>query len=392
MDGRINHWAEESEERMWLRYATQYNAKGRTFTVEVSVPIPLGASAERREQLLQEADINISHLVQHVEKHVPQAIQRALATNNAASAQSAKSLMPSRPVNQATPVPAPPAITQPSQPARFSNSPAREIHEQPGRVASQSSEAMPAASMERVVGIELPPDLVGEGSGNLLLPQFIQYIRANLGLTPKQAMELLKVKTLSGVNLRDALEQLRHLVGQPGAGGADANNKAHQPTREAVSFAPQMSSHSRDNGSEAEHNELNIRNMREIRPTYVFEEEEDLDEGEERQDDLDDGELDEFGLSEELTAQQRTRAEVVINRLRESRGATTVSSSRLQALSNVADGQISRQQMQDLVSGIWGVSSLRKLKVDQVEALISWAKEDDFVNEVEAVLTLLEEG
>ena len=34
---------------------------------------------------------------------------------------------------------------------------------------------------------------------------------------------------------------------------------------------------------------------------------------------------------------------------------------------------------------------MKKLKVDQVEALISWAKEDDFVSEVEAVLILLEE-
>ncbi|HZO71462.1 MAG TPA: hypothetical protein VFB60_04615 [Ktedonobacteraceae bacterium] len=387
MDGSINHWAEESAEYMWLRYATQFSAKGRTFNVEVSVPIPLGASAERREQLLQEADINISQLVQHVERYVPQAIQRALATNNAAPAQAAKPPVPSRPINQA--VPAPPAMTQPSQPARAASSPAREVQEQPARMASQNSEATPVARSGEGMGIELPPDLAGDGSGNLLLPQFIQYIRANLGLTPQQAMKLLEVKTLSGVNLRDALERLRHLVGQPGA--ADASRMQQQQTRETTSSSSPMNSHNRDNGSEVERSELNIRNMREIRPAYVFEEEDDPGEDEGVRDDLDDEELDEFGLSEELTAQQRTRARVVINRLRELRGSTTVSPSRLQALSNVADSQISRQQMQELVEGIWSVTALKKLKVDQVEALISWAKEDDFVSEVEAVLMLLEE-
>lgn len=392
MDGR-NHWEEESEERMWLRYTTQYSTKGRTFTVEVSVPIPLGASAERREQLLQEADINISQLVRHVEKYSTQAIQRALMTNSAPPAQAAKPAVPARPANQVTPVPAPPAITQPSQPVRIAGSPAREVHEQPERVASQSSEETSVDSTGRVAGIELPPDLAGDGSSNLPLPQFIQYIRDNLGLNPQQAMKLLNVKTLSGINLRDALEQILHLVRQPGSGSVDAN-RMNQQTREAISSpsSPQVNSRTTGNGSEVGRSEPNIRNMREIRPAYVFEEEDDPDEDEEIHDDLDDDELDEFGLSEELTAQQRARARTVINRLRESRGATTVNPSRLQALSNVADSQISKQQMQDLVSGVWGVTSLKKLKVDQVEALISWAKEDDFVSEVEAVLTLLEEG
>src|SRR5437660_847762 len=209
-------------------------------------------------------------------------------TNNAPPAQAAKPAAPSRPVNQAAPVPAPPAITQPSQPARISGSPAREVHKQPERIASQSAEETAADLTGRVAGIELPTDLAGDGSGNLLLPQFIQYIRDNLGLTPKEAMKLLNVKSLSGINLRDALEQLLYRVGQPE--GMDAHK---------------VNNRTRDNESEAGHNEPNIRNMREIRPTYVFEEEDDPDE--EIRNDFDENELDEFGLSEELTAQQRAR-------------------------------------------------------------------------------------
>ena len=48
-------------------------------------------------------------------------------------------------------------------------------------------------------------------SSNLSLQQFIGYIRENMGLNPKQAMDLLKIKTLSGVNLREAVEQLQKL-------------------------------------------------------------------------------------------------------------------------------------------------------------------------------------
>jgi hypothetical protein len=57
----------------------------------------------------------------------------------------------------------------------------------------------------------------------------------------------------------------------------------------------------------------------------------------------------------------------------------------------VIGDQISPVQLQALIHGVWGVSSLNKLKVDQVEELIHWAKQDEFVSEAEAVLILLEE-
>ena len=64
---------------------------------------------------------------------------------------------------------------------------------------------------------------------------------------------------------------------------------------------------------------------------------------------------------------------------------------RLQALTSVTDSQISMEQLQELISGIWHISALKKLKMDQVEALISWAKQDDFIDDIEATLFLLEE-
>ena len=58
-------------------------------------------------------------------------------------------------------------------------------------------------------------------------------------------------------------------------------------------------------------------------------------------------------------------------------------------LQNVLNEQISGQELEYLIQQVWGVSSVKKLRVDQVEALISWAKEDFFVEEVEAVLALI---
>jgi hypothetical protein len=104
-----------------------------------------------------------------------------------------------------------------------------------------------------------------------------------------------------------------------------------------------------------------------------------------------DDELEDLDLPHELTAQERVRAKNIVSRLRESRGAAVASSARLQVLDNIAGSQVSEEELLEVVEGAWDVSALKKLKVDQVEALISWAKEDDFVNELDAVRVLLEE-
>ncbi|HEY5002267.1 MAG TPA: hypothetical protein VII61_03900, partial [Ktedonobacteraceae bacterium] len=126
------------------------------------------------------------------------------------------------------------------------------------------------------------------------------------------------------------------------------------------------------------------RAVSEEEPLYAFDEE--VEPGENREDELED-----FDFPRELTAQERVQARSKLDSLRESRGPTQSNQARQQALMNVVDSQISVEQLQDLVEGVWNVTAVKKLKVDQVEALISWAKEDDFISEVEAVLAILEE-
>ena len=51
---------------IWLRYTTQFSTGGRTHTIEMGIPMPLGASAETREQLIREAEAGMEQLSRHV--------------------------------------------------------------------------------------------------------------------------------------------------------------------------------------------------------------------------------------------------------------------------------------------------------------------------------------
>ncbi len=83
-------------------------------------------------------------------------------------------------------------------------------------------------------------------------------------------------------------------------------------------------------------------------------------------------------------------ARIKLDELKEVRGSSLASQGRLTALQNVLNQQISDQQLEYLIEQVWGVPGLKKLKVDQIEALISWAKEDYFVEEVDAVMALID--
>ena len=66
----------DSNPHIWLRYTTQFSAGGRTHTIEMGIPMPLGASAETREQLIREAEMGMEQLTRRVESRVAQILQR----------------------------------------------------------------------------------------------------------------------------------------------------------------------------------------------------------------------------------------------------------------------------------------------------------------------------
>ncbi|MGH2506364.1 MAG: hypothetical protein ACRDHZ_02960, partial [Ktedonobacteraceae bacterium] len=122
---------------------------------------------------------------------------------------------------------------------------------------------------------------------------------------------------------------------------------------------------------------IRLGTVRDLPPrSYKFEEEEDTAE-----DEL---------PSDEETAQ--LRAQIKIDELKEVHGSNPASAERLTVLYNVIDTQVSETQLQQLMQRVWGAATKKKLKGPQVEKLISWAKEDNFAAEVEALLGLLAEG
>ncbi len=423
MDGRKN-MMEGAGDSIWLRYSTSITIAGRTRTIEIGIPMPIGADEEEREQLLREADEGMNQLTGHVENRIAQMLQRVQPTqgNIPMPTPIAKpSVAPppratSRPASgpqQAAPQQHMPIPNNTNAQVAASTQTSREVREERPEVApvSRNNEEV---QQRPPAGVSMPT--TGDVSGNLSIPQFIRVVKDRFDLNPTQAMEMLKLKSLSGVNLREKLEQLQRLVGgdangdqeksgegdsaatpsekpsKPGTKNETPSGKAPSnatPPKQSPPTRPDIPSVNANNRTQAPP-PSNVNNGR----TTYFDEEEDFEDvlaSIEDDAELDESELAELGGQRELTPHERIHAKDLVSKFRESQGAALANPARLKVLSNVTDGQISEEQLQDLIQGIWGVTSVKKLKVDQVESLISWAKEDDFITDTEVVLMLLEE-
>lgn len=393
MDNRgkkLNNLGEPGD-YIWLRYGTQLSVNGRSYTIEMNVPMPIGASEETREQLLREADAGMGQVAEHVENRVAQLLQRVQAQGKVPSPAAT-----TRPVPSVPPTPQPRPASQPApQTGPHPLQPAGRARENTGETTPFTQPIQKEAVSvppPRHIGASMPSTPAMGDNSNLSLQQFISYIRENMGINPKQAMDLLKIKTLTGVNLRDAVEQLQKLVGPGAAATSEATSREREtastattPTRQnsgPLSSTPTKATEATKTSTQERSRKVN----EEERAYTAFDEEVEPEESNDLEDELED-----FDFSRDLTAQERVQARNKIDSLREHRGATQSNTSRQQVLLNVVDSQITSQQLQDLITGVWNVTSIKKLKVDQVEALISWAKQDDFVSEVEAVLIILEE-
>lgn len=428
---RNGRTGEHDGQYIWLRYSTQFTRGGQPHTIEMEIPVPVGASAEQREQLIREAEAGLEQMYRQIERRGAGRGQQPSEASRpqAAPAQPGSHLAPSAAVPARTPAPStPPAQVAAPASARDTS----QVISLPGK--RETAEA--AAPARSSIGSEMPvtPSLSSAASGNIRLPEFIQIIRNNWGLTPKDAMDLLQVTNLNNMNYRELLRQLEPLVEQRGKAAAKNANNAARPastpasaapaSRPSVSPSPAPSSSAlRDvsvrstpssppstpspparatnrasgpppqppppkpatpGASPALDGPANIpvyplpgNTLREVPRSYKFDEED--DEAEEAQGGNGD---DENGMSEAL-------ARIKIDDLRESRGNAVVSPARLTVLHNLLDSQISDIQFQQLIEGLWNINSDKKLKQDQVEALISWAKEDYFEDEVRAVIAVL---
>jgi len=344
----------------------------------------MGASAEERERLFREAEAGMNQLVSRVESRAGQNIQRTAPPQSTSPT-----------AKQPAPLPTP-ATPSTREAAQSPSSKEKEVPVSPAPLRTNIASSMSSTTV-----------IPGDTGDSLKLPQFIQYIKDSMSLTPKQAMELLNVKTLSGLNYREAIEQLQQqanrdigtvplptlpdqTANEAGPGKPEGKRQSPPPPLEedqedqvASSPAAILPPFAAPNSKHPDIKELQHAVLREVPPpAYGFDEEENFDFSHEEEME---------GLPE-LTVQERAIAENVLSRLKEARGSNPAGDTRLKVLKNVVGDQLSNEQLLELIQGVWGIASLKKLKNDQVEALISWAKEDDFVNEAEIVLAVLQEG
>jgi hypothetical protein len=424
---------------IWLRYATQFTTGGRTHTIEMGIPVPLGATAEMRAKLIREAQAGMDQLSSHVESRVAQMLQRNQRPQSTTSAP---------PIPSASPAPKPPGAASPSsiqlggQATRVGGStPPQEATPRMSNEEAQKDTGVivpPIRTQHVGASMPLAPGLPGEANSILSLTQFLRVIKGSWGLSHQQAKDLLQVRTLDGMNLRDALERLQHLVAQKSPGSAVANQKPQEadqpipaqrpssppppapmplpiaPARPAPNLAPgRPSSQVPQNPPSTPAKPLSaptppgppsplgIRptsarppidlstrgTVSEKHPPYRFDEEDDLEEDE----DMAFDDVDESEARPELSAEELLKARNIISKMKDVHGSSAVSPGRLTVLQNITSTQISQEQLQELLQAFWGTPTPKKLKADQVEELISWAKEDEFAEEVEAVLTVLAE-
>lgn len=373
--GYTTHGGTEDAPSIKLRYSMQFTSGGRSHTIEMEVPVPVGASQELREQLIREAEANMEQLYRRVESRArgqrpPDAVSRSSAAPSPASSS------PSY-----TSPAAPTAPTAQSQPSPVS-SPVREIL--PLTMGREQRASVPAPAPARAaIGAELPvtPGQASAGSGNMKLSEFIQVIRTNWGLNAKQVMDLLQVKSLNNMNYRDLLRQLEPLV----APQRDARPAPPAPREQPRAPSPLPTQASPLAGpANIPVYPLRDGSLREPGRSYRFEEEEDEQDSPGNAQTTEDEEEEAGGMSLAL-------ARIKTDELRDIRGNTLGSPGRIVVLHNLMDTQLSEAQFQQLIELLWDAPSDKKLKQDQVEALISWAKEDEFENEVRAVMAVLRE-
>lgn len=266
--------AEPTGGYIWLRQAVTYTADGQTRTLEIAVPVPLGATAADVDALLAQASAGMAQLTRALDARVAATLAPSSSPLPAPAAP-AESPVPQRPATAAAPVapseperegrevapastatvreppsarPAParptaaaapassvvpPSTARPSParpPASVPPTSAQEARPTPPARAQASAPltSMPAASTPAA---STPTTATGPA---LSRPEFLAAV-GQLGLNPKEAMDKLGVRTLEGLNLREALESLRRqmLRGSPATPAAPTTPPAAPSTGSA---------------------------------------------------------------------------------------------------------------------------------------------------------------
>jgi len=427
---------EQDGEHIWLRQSVTFTANGQTRTVEIAIPLRPGAPPEEIERLLAEADAGMWRISQRLDSHV------AALLNGAGSAASIPNQAPVSSTAAVAEAPRPPTPAAPSRPTAHTERPAQPAA--PVRPAAHPASPPSRPSPEPAVASTRPrpnsppvePALTAASTksapaGSELSRKDFLSAAAELGLNAKQVMERLGVRTLEGLNLREALEALRRQLlrdgdaapdpipaAAPSAPGPEASSPRYFEEEDGdyeVTFTM--------DGDDALAEELGAYEAARPASGASAEAADDLEDPDTLSDlDLDD--VPDFGpppsaahASHAAHAPARRNASAKpapapsaapaaplaqaggiepatssaaqrVAQLRAIRGGGAPTTHQRSAYRNVVVSELGEPEAIALIRGIWRVNPER-LGPDQLDALISWGKQDIFAEEAASVLAAL---
>lgn len=341
---------------MWLKQSGQFVVNGQTRVWEIGIPVRIGASRDEIEKLIHEANSGMDQITSYFDKKIAE-------------------------MNNTTRKPA----SQPTQSISYSSS---------------SSVSVKSQSSTSIVKKEAMPEYVSQENSGFGRKQFIAEI-AMLGLNPRQAMEILNVRTLDGLNLQDSLEVLRKEVlkdKQKPGDDKQADKLVDQVKEQPPSTKPEGVLAGKNNNTPVLKESEVPYNTNKTGVEGFFEEEED---------ELVQSQSPSLSqtmrastvstnvatLTSTLTPMQRVKIKA---KLAEMQGIATStgqpSTWQLDAYKNVVVDQLGEEQATLLLQALWSVRKPDELSPDQIDACTRWAKiSDEFVEEVAGVIELSNE-
>lgn len=431
---------ERDGEHIWLRQAVTFTANGQTRTVEMAIPVRPGATAEDIERLLAEAESGMHRLSSSLDGQVAALLNGGVAQATVREPVT-PAQAPSLPAPAARPAPAPQTeaprpVTPPASPQQPA-APARSTAPTPAPVAAHPASRPPAVPSAPAVPPAPPSRARPAGAPASATPDAAELTRKDflaatteLGLNVKQVMERLHVRTLEGLNLREALEALhRQLVrdgeGAPAPAPAPAKSAASResPAAGPTYFEEEDSEYAVTFTMDGDDGLAEEFGAYDPPPRSTGSGAASVADESNEPDDLDDVDaVDEFDLDDvpdfgpppsggrtapAPTATPARRAapraapapepepEVFASpaderlaQMRAIRGGGALTPYQRTAYRNVVVNELGEPEAVALVRGIWRVPPER-LGAEQLDALVSWGKQDTFAEEANAVIAAL---
>ncbi|HKT39668.1 MAG TPA: hypothetical protein VJR48_14930 [Ktedonobacterales bacterium] len=427
---------------IWLRQTVTFSVDGQTRTLEIGIPVPRDATAQDVEALLEVADVGMSALSRRLDSRIAEVLDETPADMPAlpAPAQAAASANGSVPTKAETSEPTPVAeqpIARPHDTGSAQDPTPRATERQsrpvPPQPAAAPERPIPAQPQQRPEPPRAQPPAAALVTGaEMTRPEFLA-AAAELGLNPRQAMDRLGVRSLEGLNLREALESLRRqLLG--------ASSHAEPDTEPEPGIAPEPIV---DNSSSTVTTPPTASRFEEEDDETIFyaldEDDELIEEdsapthagngvnpvaSDDALDEIDDDEIDlddvpdlspppapsrsrttpasrkptsparetaapaHDAASPSSSSGARTQAMRQIGKLRSATGGGTASDYQRNAYRNIVENELGRTRAVALVRGLWRTTA-DHLTSGQLDALIRWGKEEVFAEEAEQVLAAL---